>query len=53
MKVGVSQEALAERVKSAPRLRWQRELGISALGQLPWALGVSLAEFFDPLSSSK
>lgn len=51
-KVGLSQEALAERANLHRNYvgsveRGEREIGITSLARLAWALGVSLAEFFD------
>lgn len=52
-KRGVSQEALAERANLHRNYvgsveRGEREIGITAVGQLAHALGVSLSEFFHP-----
>jgi transcriptional regulator with XRE-family HTH domain len=52
-RLGISQEALAERADLHRNYvgsveRGERDVGITALGQLSRALGVSLAEFFEP-----
>jgi transcriptional regulator with XRE-family HTH domain len=53
LEMKISQEALAERASLHRNYvggveRGERDLGITALGQLANALGLSLAEFFQP-----